>query len=47
MKCSDLFSNDKINIRRPVELDIAKALPIIFMIFLHTLMVVYGFNQGN
>ena len=46
MKCSDLFSNDKINIGRQVELDITKALSIIFMIFLHTLMVVYGFNQG-
>jgi uncharacterized membrane protein len=40
----ELFSNEKINTGRQVELDIAKALSIIFMIFLHTLMVVKGFN---
>lgn len=40
----DLFSDEKINTGRQVELDIAKALSIIFMIFLHTLMVVKGFN---
>ena len=40
----ELFSNEKINTGRQVELEIAKALSIIFMIFLHTLMVVKGFN---
>ena len=29
-----------------MELDIAKALSIIFMIFLHTVMVVSGFNNS-
>ena len=41
-----LFSNEKINTGRQVELDIAKALSIIFMIFLHTVMVVSGFNNS-
>lgn len=40
-----LFSNEKINTGRQVELDIAKALSIIFMIFLHTIMVVTSFNN--
>lgn len=39
-----LFADEKVNTGRQVELDIAKALSIIFMIFLHTLMVVKGFN---
>ena len=43
---SNLFSDEKVNVGRQVELDIAKALSIIFMIFLHTLMVVKGFNVG-
>lgn len=30
---SDLFSDEKVNTGRQVELDIAKALSIIFMIF--------------
>ena len=34
---NDLFSKDKINTNRQVELDIAKSLSIIFMIFVHTL----------
>ncbi len=42
----DLFSKEKVNVGRQVELDIAKALAIIFMIFLHTLMVVKGFNYS-
>lgn len=42
----DLFSKEKVNTGRQVELDIAKALAIIFMIFLHTLMVVKGFNYS-
>ncbi len=43
---NNLFSNEKVNVGRQVELDIAKALSIIFMIFLHTIMVVKGFNVG-
>ena len=41
---SNLFSEEKVNTGRQVELDIAKALSIIFMIFLHTLMVLPSFN---
>lgn len=41
---NSLFSDEKVNLGRQAELDIAKALSIIFMIFLHTLMVVKGFN---
>ena len=44
MNLSDKFSNEKVNTGRQVELDIAKGLSIIFMIFLHTLMVVPAFN---
>ena len=44
MNISNLFSDEKVNTGRQVELDIAKALSIIFMIFLHTLMVVPAFN---
>ena len=44
MNISSLFSNEKVNTGRQVELDIAKGLSIIFMIFLHTLMVVPAFN---
>ena len=43
---SSLFSDEKVNTGRQVELDIAKALSIIFMIFLHTLMVVTAFNNS-
>ena len=46
MNIPDLFSDEKVNVGRQVELDIAKALAIIFMIFLHTLMVVQGYNAG-
>ena len=46
MNISNLFSDEKVNTGRQVELDIAKALSIIFMIFLHTIMVVKGFNVG-
>ena len=41
---SDLFSDEKVNTGRQVELDIAKAFSIIFMIFLHALMVIPAFN---
>lgn len=44
MNISDLFSNEKVNTGRQIELDIAKGLSIIFMVFLHTLMVVPAFN---
>ena len=44
MNISSLFSNEKVNTGRQVELDIAKGISIIFMIFLHTLMVVPAFN---
>lgn len=44
MSFSDLFSSEKVNIGRQVELDVAKALSIIFMIFLHTIMLVTMFN---
>ena len=47
MNIPELFSDEKVNLGRQVELDIAKALAIIFMIFLHTLMVVQGYNAGN
>lgn len=43
---TSLFSDEKVNLGRQAELDIAKAISIIFMIFLHTLMVVKGFNVG-
>ncbi|WP_407393901.1 heparan-alpha-glucosaminide N-acetyltransferase domain-containing protein [Methanobrevibacter sp.] len=46
MNISNLFSDEKVNVGRQVELDIAKALAIIFMIFLHTVMVVQGYNDG-
>ena len=44
MGISNLFSDEKVNTGRQVELDIAKGLAIIFMIFLHTIMVVQAFN---
>ena len=46
MKLSKLFSDEKVNTGRQVELDVAKALAIIFMIFLHTIMVVQAYNTG-
>lgn len=46
MIISKIFSDEKVNTGRQVELDIAKALAIIFMIFLHTIMVVQGYNAG-
>lgn len=41
-----LFSNERVNGGRQVELDLAKCLSIIFMIFLHCLMVTGGFNNN-
>ena len=46
MNISNLFSDEKVNTGRQVELDIAKGLAIIFMIFLHTIMVVAAYNVG-
>ena len=43
---SNLFSNEKVNVGRQAELDVAKALSIIFMVFLHAIMVVKGYNVG-
>ena len=37
MFMNNLFSKDKINTGRQIELDIAKSFSIIFMIFVHTL----------
>ena len=45
MNISNLFSNEKVNTGRQVELDVAKALSIIFMIFLHTMWVIMTFNH--
>ena len=44
MNVSDMFSDEKVNTGRQVELDIAKALSIIFMIFLHTFYIASAFN---
>ena len=46
MKISNLFSQEKVNVGRQVELDIAKALSIIFMIFLHTMWVEMNYNHA-
>ncbi|WP_405294698.1 heparan-alpha-glucosaminide N-acetyltransferase domain-containing protein [Methanobrevibacter sp.] len=46
MNISNKFSDEKVNTGRQVELDIAKALAIIFMIFLHTGFVVSGYNAN-
>ena len=40
-----MFSNQKINSGRQLELDLAKCLAIFFMVFLHCLMVTSGFNN--
>ena len=45
MIISNLFSNEKVNIGRQVELDVAKALSIIFMVFLHTMWVIMTFSH--
>ena len=46
MNISNLFSDEKVNTGRQVELDIAKALSIIFMIFLHVFYVASAFNSS-
>ena len=46
MNLSNLFSDEKVNTGRQIELDVAKGLAIIFMIFLHTVMIVQCYNDG-
>ena len=46
MGISNLFSDEKVNVGRQIELDIAKALSIVFMVFLHTMWVVMDFNYA-
>lgn len=46
MNILNLFSDEKVNTGRQIELDVAKGLAIIFMIFLHTIMVVDAYNAG-
>lgn len=46
MYLNNLFSKENVNTGRQVELDIAKALSIIFMVFLHTMWVVMNYNQA-
>ena len=41
-----LFSNERVNSGRQVELDLAKCLAIFFMILLHCLMVTSGFDNN-
>jgi len=41
-----VFSNEPVNTGRQVEFDLAKCMAIIFMIFLHCLMVTSGFNNN-
>ena len=46
MYLNSLFSDEKVNTGRQVELDIAKALSIIFMIFVHVLWVILCFDNS-
>lgn len=46
MYFDNLFSKENVNTGRQVELDIAKALSIIFMVFLHTMWVVMNYNSA-
>lgn len=46
MDISNLFSNENVNVGRQMELDIAKALSITYMVYIHTIMVVKAFNIG-
>ena len=41
----ELFSKDRINTGRQIELDIAKSLSIIFMIFIHTITIAMLFDN--
>ncbi len=40
-----MFSDQKVNTGRQIELDLAKCMSIVFMIFLHCLMVTTGFSN--
>ena len=42
---SSLFSEQRVNSGRQVEMDLAKCLAIVYMIFLHCLFVTAGFNN--
>lgn len=42
---AELFSKDKINVNRQIELDIAKSFSIIFMIFIHTITIAMLFEN--
>lgn len=42
---NDLFSKDKINTNRQIELDIAKSFSTIFMIFIHTITIAMLFEN--
>jgi len=42
---SSLFSEQRVNSGRQVEMDLAKCIAIVFMIFLHCLFVTAGFNN--
>ena len=45
MYLNNLFSDEKVNTGRQVELDIAKALSIIFMVFVHVVWVMLSFKN--
>ena len=42
----EIFSNKKINVGRQVDLDLAKASSIIFMVFVHCLLLADSFNSS-
>lgn len=42
---NDLFSKDKINTGRQIELDIAKSFSTIFMIFIHSITIAMLFEN--
>ncbi|WP_295616319.1 hypothetical protein [uncultured Methanobrevibacter sp.] len=45
MSSNEQFSDKKINTGRQKELDLAKSLPIIFMVFVHVLWVIQCFDN--
>ena len=47
MSIRDLFSDEKVNTGRQIELDIAKGLSIIFMVFINFLILVGDFNHST
>ena len=46
MSLNNQFSEKKINTGRQIELDLAKSLPIIFMVFVHVLWVIKAFDNS-